>query len=609
MTGGFQTRAYLRDRTFRDFALTVRMRKTAGSYAGLVVRDHWRVYLQMMCFLSLNCDVRGQESQGELRKAAETFPGYHDVKVGCAGPLLHAFVDGNAVLRRRIPTREGRIGFYAHGGGQGYYDDVRIETRVAPEYFVLVEPVAPNDCLVVPPGKPATLRFRVSNWSAAPQTVTVSAAVKDWDAQVVTPARAREATVPAGGERIVAFETGALAAGFYRVDVHATCAGKDVSRVDDLPLAVHQRPPAAPFQPPVIPVAAYYKYFTRTSALYRKTYAHAAARSLRDHHFNAVVADPSFDRETIDIFQAYGLATIARGKFLDHPAVIATLLSDEPKPAEIERVRSDYERLGETTDKPITTCMVGEGIGLGGPSDPVVLWRQLAPALRCFRWYGIKKSHYGLLHGVRYKGWLPLPSVLRIAEASSDTPYWFVPPALGKTHHEAYYHKPTPAQTRGLMHLALANGADGILFWALQSHGSWACFVEQDSLQPTDGCYEAAGKVAAHVADHAELIRSLEHTGLDIRCPSPAVDAVPRKGGKDGKLYVYAVNRDTRQAVSTRLLLWAEIWTLGSVRDVFADESLTVARDEEGYWSVPLKLEPGQGRLLATDAAIIPRRK
>jgi hypothetical protein len=253
--------------------------------------------------------------------------------------------------------------------------------------------------------------------------------------------------------------------------------------------------------------------------------------------------------------------------------------------------------------------MVGEGIGLGGPGDPVTIWRRLDPPLRCFRWYGIKKSHYGVLHGVRYKGWLPLASLLRIAEASSETPYWFVAPALGKTHHEAYYHKPTPAQTRAMMHLALAHGADGLLFWAFQTHRSWPCFVEQKSLGPNDGNYAAAGAVAARIEAHAELIRSLAHAGLDIRCPSPVVAAVPRKSAKDGKLYVYAVNRDATSAVSTRLLLWAEVWTLTSVRDVFTGRDLKVGRDEEGYWSVPLTLAPGDAQLLATDAAIIPRKK
>lgn len=41
----------------------MRMKKISGNYAGVVVRDHWRVYLQMRNYLSLNCDLKGLEGQ------------------------------------------------------------------------------------------------------------------------------------------------------------------------------------------------------------------------------------------------------------------------------------------------------------------------------------------------------------------------------------------------------------------------------------------------------------------------------------------------------------------------------------------------------------------
>jgi len=289
--------------------------------------------------------------------------------------------------------------------------------------------------------------------------------------------------------------------------------------------------------------------------------------------------------------------------------VIGTLASDEPKPEEVEQLKENYRRLRETTDKPITTCLVGDAMGLGREGGPLWIWNELKPELRCFRWYGVKKSFYGILHDVKYKPYLPLSSVLRIADASSDTPYWLVAPSLGKTDHEAYYHKPTPGETSGMMHLALAYGADGILFFGFQSHGSWLCFVDQKSLEPTDGDYAAAAEVASMVERHAKLIKSLEHVGLDVRCPSPVVDAVPRVSSGDGKLYVYAVNKDTQSGVSTRLLLWAERWALTGVRDVYSGQSLPIERDEEGYLSVPLALEPGGGRLLGMDVAAVPATK
>ena len=39
MKGRFDNRVWLRDRTFRDSSLEVHMKKAAGSYAGVAVRD------------------------------------------------------------------------------------------------------------------------------------------------------------------------------------------------------------------------------------------------------------------------------------------------------------------------------------------------------------------------------------------------------------------------------------------------------------------------------------------------------------------------------------------------------------------------------------------
>ena len=62
------------------------------------------------------------------------------------------------------------------------------------------------------------------------------------------------------------------------------------------------------------------------------------------------------------------------------------------------------------------------------------------------------------------------------------------------------------------------------------------------------------------------------------------------------------MNKDTRNLVTTRLLLWAERWVLTDVQDLYSGERLPIQLDEEGYLSVPVTLQPGEGRLLATDA-------
>lgn len=57
--------------------------------------------------------------------------------------------------------------------------------------------------------------------------------------------------------------------------------------------------------------------------------------------------------------------------------------------------------------------------------------------------------------------------------------------------------------------------------------------------------------------------------------------------------------------IGQKLLLWDDVWDWTLARDVFADDDLSIEpRDEEGYVGVTLTLQPGEGRLIATDAQV-----
>jgi len=256
--GGFHNRVYYQDRKFKDFTLEVRMKKTAGSYAGIVVREHWRVYFQMRGYLAINSELPELQSKGELFKSGEEFKGYHELKVVCAGPLLHVYVDDQPLVTYRIPAGEGRIGFYSHGGGEAFYDDLRIDTRVAPEHYVLVEPEAPDGALVFPPETPVALKAKISNFSDSAKQVAVAASVRTWSGQAVKQEIRQEVTAGLNAESVAEFDVGRISAGFYRVDLQASCDGKQVSKADDLPLAVQPRG-SGQFKAPTLPVGAYYK--------------------------------------------------------------------------------------------------------------------------------------------------------------------------------------------------------------------------------------------------------------------------------------------------------------------------------------------------------------
>jgi hypothetical protein len=175
-------------------------------------------------------------------------------------------------------------------------------------------------------------------------------------------------------------------------------------------------------------------------------------------------------------------------------------------------------------------------------------------------------------------------------------------PSFGKNDIEADHQNPSPAQIKGMMHLALAYGARGILLWALQDHADWKCLVAEESLKPTDGKYAAAAEVAAKVNAHGKLIHSLRPAGGDVRCPNSFVEAIGQVA-PDKRQYLYTVNKNTKAPVSTQLLWWSEKPKLTRVRDIFSGEDLEISPelDEEGYWRVSLSLAPGEGKLLALE--------
>ena len=594
LSGNFHTRVYFADRSFRNCVVETRINKGKGSYAGVVLRDKLFVYLQMRGALCVN------HQHGKLQfQSAQAFRGYHDLKVVCIGPIMRAYMDGKLICTERVEDRDGRVGVYAHNA-DAHYDYFRVTTKVEPVLGLFAEPQAAGDALVFAPGRNVSLGVSVSNFSAQEQGVSVMATAMTWGDEVLGKKGSRDVRPGAGDSTVLELDLGRVPAGFHQIVLTARSAKTEVARADDLPLAVQERG-ACELNPPAIPVAVYSKYFGKRTPLYQNTYTHAIGKILRDHHFNAIVADPAFTREMIDIFQSYGIATIARGGgFLDHSAVMATLQGDEPKRDQIARLKTAYEKLAQASGKPVTTCMVGEAMALGGDHDPVNIWIALNARLRALRWYGIKKSHYNLLYDLKYKGWLPLSSVMRIVEASSDTPWWFVPPSFGRTNHEGYFMNPTPAEMRGLMHLAMSHGADGMMLWCLQSWGNWPALIEQQSLKPTDGKLAAASEAAALIVKHADLLSSLCYGAFEVRNLSPIhVEAVPRRSDT-GAAYMYVVNKDAAADATAKLAFKGGG---PSVQDLFSGRTLKTIPAPDGVREVELTLGPCRAALL--DLALV----
>ncbi len=276
---------------------------------------------------------------------------------------------------------------------------------------------------------------------------------------------------------------------------------------------------------------------------------------------------------------------------LDHPAVIG-MVNTSRNPERMKKLQAG-------TDKAVVTCFSAEYVGTGLDSDPCKAWERAKPKIRTLRIHPFKGGVYDLTR--QPDGETPLAQALAMARSSFDTPWWAVLQAFGGDTPGADYNNPTPAQIRAQTHLALAYGAKGILYYSFQRDAGGQGMVDHVSLKPLDEKLKTVSELAALIASHADLIKSLKGGGLDVRCPSPFVEAVGQRG-KDDKRYVYVVNKDTKNPVTTKLLLWADRWEWTSARDVFNGKGLEVKqRDKEGCLSVSLTLAPGEGQLLATD--------
>jgi hypothetical protein len=292
------------------------------------------------------------------------------------------------------------------------------------------------------------------------------------------------------------------------------------------------------------------------------------------------------------VFQAYGIGVIERGDAeLQHPGVIATFVGDEPHRPELDYYRHLYKTTEALTDKPVMTTSIGDGIGIGGR---YWFWEAVQPKIRSFRWYGVKKHHYGIQHHVHYKQLLPFSDVLRVADTSFNTPYWIILPALGSDSHEAYFQFPSPAQHRGLLHLAAAHGATGMIFYTLQNADGLG-LINKVTLAPIGENLAAIGDVARRIQRHAELLRRLDVGGLDIRCSNPDIEPVPL-GHPDGGQYVYVVNRDTRKPQRAKFS-WPRSFGAFEVHDLYADAPVPTTVDPP-FICFELDLAAGGGTLL-----------
>ena len=602
-------KAMLVDKRYKDFTFEADVKKPAirQGYVGIVFRHDLRLFFRQRGKLQLTVPGGG----GSLGESIKGYPvtKFLRLKVVCVGPIIRAYVGDEVALEINAPQydKAGPIGLTSHSTSASF-DNLKLIPRVAPEEATMVEPWAEDEALVYAPGKDITVQLKAGNFSKVAQDLAYTAELQTWEGQALAEAKGT-AQIKGASETTIPVKLKALEEGYYKLSLSTKC-GTRAPLESVYPIAVHERVKVE-CRAPLIPLAPYWKYkITNMKPVVKKTYMHAAANVLRKHGFNAIVSGVGIDTVQVEVLKEYGLSVITRGlKCIEQDSVIAGLIGDEPKADDIENYKKRYDEMRAMTDKPLTTCMIGEAL-----FHALDYWKILEPDLRAFRWYGFKKSYYNLRRRLDYKNGFSFVDTLVVA-SYDPTPYWVILPSFGSNNVHGYYRNPLPNEMQAMMHLCLAHDASGLLFFCLQPYNDRnSALVDAVSLKPMDGKLAAIAEVNRMIRANETLLHSLHKTGLDARTDSHAVqiqgldqkepdDEEKAGAGTVNNKYFYVINIDNQETVKTRIF---NISPDATYTDVFTGNTFDAKREtvelqpgssyETGVFRVTLK--PGQGMLI-----------
>lgn len=464
---------------------------------------------------------------------------------------------------------------------------------------------SPTETGTFQPGKPILISASVDNPSAKEVAAQVRWRIAD------QPREQRvDVVAPARQEVVKTLSLPGLAEGLHLMDAELWINdGKTDTR--RFPIAVLDTPkPDATIAEPFFPVGAYNKLFLTHNREISRIYLHAICHSLRKHNLNTLVG-PALDdlKAELDIAHTYGLRLIVRVDeeipkiVFKHPAVLAYMFGDEPKPEELDRYKARYDAFREEhPEHPLVTCMVGEVTGSAEPRDPVNLWKALGSPIRMLRFYPFRKASFDLINWATEKMKLQPKEAFRLIEESDKAPWWYVIQTFGgrptSERPDPYWRNPSPEELTALAHLGLANGSRAFIGWPLQTHGpepsGGIALITQETLADEDGKYAAYAKVAATIAKFKELLLRHERGRFEAQTNQPEVLAVPRVDPVTRRNYLYLVNMDAKSRRAVRVTL--SLAGLKKVRDLYSGKRVTL-RSEGASRVCTGELGPGEGQL------------
>lgn len=286
-----------------------------------------------------------------------------------------------------------------------------------------------------------------------------------------------------------------------------------------------------------------------------------------------------------------------------HPAVMAFKCGDEPKAeSELRLLANQYAAIRQHYQKTVITAVAGEQMYFSPTDIALRSWSELHSEIRFARYYPMRRS-YDFLHPYQNKMMMSFQDWAANMGAIEETPWWYIAQTFGKGLDKSvasYWRLPTANELNVMIHVALANGARGIIAYALQDHeGQYIGLVNQNLVPNTARDKSVPlhqfAKIGALVEANGPLLLRHIRGNFKILINIPEILAVPRIDVLDGKRYVYLVNLDTENIVEGTLTVQNKI---PRATDIYTGR--TIEGHTAGIMSVhfSVKLGPSEAQFL-----------
>ena len=303
-------------------------------------------------------------------------------------------------------------------------------------------------------------------------------------------------------------------------------------------------------------------------------------------------------------------------EIFSHPAIVAFKIGNEPKnKSSVNKLVNKYARIRNHYDKPIITAMIGELMGesehdllLSGETADIsqYAWERLNSKVLFARNY-VYRRNYGLINWYKEKMRMSFPAwAAHMEVAADDKQWWFIPQLFGKGKqliHKSYWRFPTSAELNAVIHIALANGARGIVGWGIPTYDysrkSTRKMLLDNHFKPEvarDGTFpiEQYSIIGQLIIQHGDLLLHHVKSNISFDVDDERILSIGRMDPRNKLQYVYLVNMDTNDVVTTNIKL-NNLGNINALTDLYTRDLININRIQ---LDAKIKFNPGEAKLI-----------